>query len=879
MAKTEPPDDFGALWSELDEVREACGWSRERLARQVALLGGQLVSAKTLHDRMLRGRRFPWDQLRLVVLALTLDEAEWRVRWHRAESHRRTSETRPSPAGPRRSGDGLDRPPAPVPVRPGPGSPPIAPAQLIADVPGFIGRRAELAELDRLAEPGLTGSTSAPMRVCTVAGTAGVGKTALAVHWAHRVRDAFPDGQLYVDLRGYDPQRPVPAQEALAGFLSALGTAGPEIPGTVAERAARYRTLTNGRRMLIVLDNASTVEQVRPLLPGAASCVVLVTCRDQLAGLVALHGARRVDLDPLPPVDALDLLRGLIGSRVDAEPEAATRLCTQCCRLPLTLRVAAELAGTRANATLGELATELDDRQRRLELLDAGGDSRAAVHAVFSWSHRHLPDDAARAFRLLGLQPCADLDVAGAAALLDADASEALRLLRLLARAHLVQPSATDRHGMHDLLRAYAARRAVFDDSEGDRRAALARLLDPYLATATAAADALFPADRDGPPSGTEPGGAAPPLTDPDSARRWLDAERPALVALSGYAAANGWPTHVTGLAAATYRYFAGGQVADGVTMQTHALDAAVRDGDRATEALVLTRLGTVRMLAGDYDIALDHLRHAALLCRESGDASGEAQAVRNLGLVHWRLGAYQLAAEHQRQALALFRELADRRGETATLTALGMADWRLGRPDGAAEHQRQALALFRELGDAVGAATALSNLGIVDGDLGRHGSAADCHRQAFEIFRTLGNHYGGARALTNLGVIETHLGRYDAAADSHRQALAIFRGIGDRYGEAGALNGLGEALTGSGRPADATALHTAALAVAARTGHRDEQARAHSGLGHDRHALGDTEEARRHWQCALILHTELGSPHAEEIRAHLDRLDAPARS
>ena len=244
------------------------------------------------------------------------------------------------------------------------------PRELPADVDTFTGRAAELAELDQLLRVGGRAGRRCRYAAGVISGTAGVGKTTLAVHWAHRVRGAFPDGQLYVNLRGYDPAEPMPAADALAGFLRALGVADQDIPADADERAARYRSLLDGRRMLIVLDNAAAVEQVRPLLPGTPSCAVVVTSRDSLAGLVARHGARRLDLDLLPPADAVALLRALIGGRVDADPAAASALAGQCARLPLALRVAAELAAARPGLALAQLASELADEQRRLDLLD-----------------------------------------------------------------------------------------------------------------------------------------------------------------------------------------------------------------------------------------------------------------------------------------------------------------------------------------------------------------------------------------------------------------------------------------------------------------------------------------------------------------------------
>jgi transcriptional regulator with XRE-family HTH domain len=295
-----------------------------------------------------------------------------------------------------------------VPARPG-GAAPDVPRQLPPAVAGFTGRSAELDALTALLDRP-AGQAPEAVVISAIGGTAGVGKTALAVQWAHQVADRFPGGQLYVNLRGYDQDRPMPAGDALAGFLRALGVPGQEIPLDADERASRYRSLLAGKKLLVVLDNAGSVEQVWPLLPGSASCAVVVTSRDALAGLVARHGATRLELDLLPAEDAVGLLRELIGRRVNDDPGAAGMLAAQCCRLPLALRVAAELAAARPDVPLAELAGELADQQQRLDLLDAGGDPRTAVRAVFSWSYRHLDPAAARAFRLAGLHPGPDFD-------------------------------------------------------------------------------------------------------------------------------------------------------------------------------------------------------------------------------------------------------------------------------------------------------------------------------------------------------------------------------------------------------------------------------------------------------------------------------------
>jgi hypothetical protein len=314
------------------------------------------------------------------------------------------------------------------------------PRELPASVRSFIGRSNELQTLTELLDHADENAAGAVV-ISAIGGTAGVGKTALAVHWAHQVADRFPDGQLYVNLRGYDPDQPMLAAEALARFLRALDGPGQDIPADEAERAARYRSLLAMRRMLVVLDNARDAEQIRPLLPGSPGCLVLVTSRDSLAGLVARDGAVRLDLDLLTPTDAVGLLRELIGLRVDADSGAAAALSEYCCRLPLALRVAAEIVVAQPSVLLAELAAELADQQQGLQRLDAGGDPRTAVRAVFSWSYRYLKPDAARAFRLVSLHPGPDLDLYAAAALTDTSLTRARSLLDQLARAHLIRPS------------------------------------------------------------------------------------------------------------------------------------------------------------------------------------------------------------------------------------------------------------------------------------------------------------------------------------------------------------------------------------------------------------------------------------------------------
>ncbi len=746
------------------------------------------------------------------------------------------------------------------------------PRQLPGPVRHFVGREAELARLSGLLDDG-TGSMPPALMIVAIGGTAGIGKTALAVQWAHQVAGQFPDGQLYVNLRGYDSGQPVPAADALARFLRALGMPGRQIPPDAEDRATAFRSLLAGRRMLIVLDNAGEVDQVRPLLPGGSSCAVVVTSRDALAGLVARDGAVRVDLDLLPPREAAGLLRHLIGERAAADPDAAAQLAACCCRLPLALRVAAELAAARPTVPLARLVSDLADRQGRLDLLNAAGDSRTAVRAVFSWSYQHLDVAAARVFRLAGLHPGTDFEAYAAAALAGATVGQAGQRLDQLARAHLIRPAGPGRSGMHDLLRAYARELAAGHDGDQEIRRALTRLIDHYLHTAGTAMNALYPAESHRRPAVPPPVTPAPPVSDAVTAQAWLDAERASLVAVTAHAAGNGWPGHATRMAATLYHYLdTGGHAPEAVTIHTCARRAAQQAGDVAGEACALVCLGVVDWRQGRYPQAADRLEQALVLFREAGDVIGEARALNTLGLVGERQGRYPEAARHFEQALVLFREAGDVIGEARALSNLGLVSERRGHYRQAARRARQVLVLFREAGDRNGEARALRNLGDVELRQGRYPQAAGHLEQALVLFRETGDRNGEAHALGALGDLDLEQGRYPQAVSHLRQALALCREIGDRAGVTEALNSLGETLLATGRAADASTPLAAALALAGQTGNRHQRARAHQGLGHARHDLGDPGQARRDWQEALALYTEIGASEAEQIRTLLAR-------
>ena len=744
---------------------------------------------------------------------------------------------------------------------PGPAAVPV-PRELPADVGGFAGRAVELAELDLLLPDAIqdkSGGSAVPVVISAVSGTAGVGKTALAVRWAHRVAAAFPDGQLYVNLRGYDPDRPVSAAEALAGFLRALGVAGQDVPLEEAERAARYRSLVAGRRLLVVLDNAASVEQVRPLLPGTGSVMVVVTSRDSLAGLVARDGARRLDLDLLPAADAVVLLRALIGGRAEADSAAAEALAGLCARLPLALRVAAELAASRPDAPLSALVGELSGEANRLELLDAGGDPRGAVASVFSWSYRHLALDAARMFRLLGLHPGPDWDRHAAAALASAGVAEAGRLLAVLARAHLIRSAGPGRYGMHDLLRAYAASH----DPDQGRHAALTGLFDYYLAGCAAALDHLAPAERHQRPDPPPAVAAMPQLGDPAAARAWLDAELAAFVAVAAYTVGNGWAGHTIRLSATLFRYLDNDHNIEGLTIGGHALNAARDCGDRAAQARQLTWMGVFHDRQGHHHQAASYHQQAVDIARDVGDRYAEAMAVGNLAATYEQQGQYQPAADHYQLALTSYRQLGDELGEAINLTNLGNLFARRGCYRQAAETQQQALTCFRELGDHLGEAIALGNLGEVCYRQGSYHQAASHQRHALALCRESSHEGLEADALTRLGEICNRLGDHAQAGEYHQNALVLYRktGLG---GEADALNGAGETLLATGRPDQAHACHSAALALTRQTGNRPEQARALTRLAAVLRQEGDHDQAASYDQQALTIYRQIGDPGGE---------------
>ncbi|MFJ6795421.1 BTAD domain-containing putative transcriptional regulator [Streptomyces sp. NPDC091268] len=639
----------------------------------------------------------------------------------------------------------------------------LVPATLPADVADFVGRQAELAFLDQVLLEGA--GTAVPIAV--VSGTAGVGKTALALHWSHLARGRFPDGQLHVDLRGYDPQQPLSGADALSRLLSALGLPAHEIPLEPADRVTRYRTEVSGRRILIVLDNASSVDQVRPLLPGTGSCAVVVTSRDTLGELVARHGARRLSLDLLPMGDSLDLLRRLIGDRVDSAPEVGEALAEQCVGLPLALRVAAELAATLRTTPLPYLVSELADRRKRLGMLDSVGNP---ISAVFSWSYQHLPAAAARVFRLLGLQLGPHISLNASAALAGRDPRDTRTALTLLTRAHLVHMSGPDRYGMHDLLRAYAIDLAHDDVTPADQAAARQRLVDYYLHTAHAAGAMLDHRDPIEVPA-PAPGVPSAAFRDRDGALAWFAAEHQTLLA-----AVDAAPDPYVGLLARTVATYLEqrGHWHDWVATQQAALEAACRLEDRPGIAAAHSELGRANARMGRHGEADRLLRRAVALFKELDDPLGQAHCHNTLTLVFERQQDFLRALEQAALALTKYRAAGNRVGEARALNNMGWCNTQLGRYAAAVRCCESALARQREIGDRSGESATLDTLGFVHHNVGRHGQAIACYERARDIYREFGDRFNEASLLTHLGDTALAAGDPAAAGEAWRDAHDI---------------------------------------------------------------------------------------------------------
>jgi DNA-binding SARP family transcriptional activator len=675
-----------------------------------------------------------------------------------ADLHRRILRREPAPAA-----TGPAREPA---TRP-------APRQLPAAAAGFVGREPEIAALDALLD-------DSTMPIAAICGTAGVGKTTLALHWGHRVRDRFPDGQIHVDLRGFDPRGgAMDPAEVLRGFLHALGVPPRQFPAGLEACAALFRTLLDDRRMLVVLDNARDAGQVRALLPGSPGSFVVVTSRNPLLPLVATHGARVVGLDLLTTADARRLLTARLGaSRLAGEPEAADAIIERCARLPLALSIAAARAATAPRAGLAGLAADLREAER-LDTL-AAGDASSDVRAVLSASYRLLSAPAARLFRLLGLLPGPDVGRSAAAGLAGLTDAEVRPLLAELTAGHLAEEPAARRFSSHDLLRAYAAERAAAEEDDADRRAAVRRVLDHYLHTAYAADRRLNPHRHPIELAPPAPGIHPEPIEDERQAADWFAAERAVLIGMITMAARERWDGHAWRLAWCMVSWFdRRGRWDDWSGTQQVALAAAARSADPVGRAHAHLAFGRTRLWLEKHDDARHHLGEALDLFARLADPAGAARTHLALARLTENQGRHEDAASHASRAADLYRSAGHRDGEARARNILGWQHALLGRYETALEHGERALDLLTGLDDRRAEAGTRDTIAYARHHLGDPHRAIEGFLDAIRHWRASGDLYNEATSLAHLGDAYRQAGDLASARQAWGRALSVLERLG----------------------------------------------------------------------------------------------------
>jgi tetratricopeptide (TPR) repeat protein/transcriptional regulator with XRE-family HTH domain len=771
------------------------------------------------------------------------------------------------------------------------------------DLAAFTGRQAELAQLmGTLAAVAAGGGV---VGICAIDGMAGIGKTTFAVHAAHRLAGTFPDGQFFLPLHAHTPgQQPVGPANALSSLLLAAGVPAAQIPPGLAARAARWRGQVAGKKILLLLDDATGHEQVQPLLPGTAGSLVLVTSRRRLA---ALDDTAVITLDPLPHAQAAALLARLAArAGIGAADPAVDELARLGGYLPLAIGMLASQLRHHPAWTAADLATSLVGARDRLAVMRA---ENLSVAAAFDLSYQDLSEDQRRLFRRLGLIPGPNLDAYTAAALDGTTLDLARRGLEDLYDQHLLTEPAPGRYQLHDLLREYARTLAAADDP-AETDAVTGQLLDHYLHTALAAnkhiASTSWSPVVDSLPPAWLPE-CAPPVATPRQAVAWLEAERGNLHAAVGYAAATERPAYAALIPAAMASFLeARGHWDQALTLHQIALAAARRAGDQPGEARALLLLGAIQVFTGGFAAAVITLQEALAVYHDLKDPTGRADALDRLGFVHGQTGDYPSATACHQQALELFRDLVDRPGQAHALSNLGIVHSLTGDYPAAAVCLQQALELFSDLGHQYGQADALINLsavqrltgdyraaaaslqqvmalnrdlddrstqawvlnelGVVKRLTGDYWAADASHQQALELFRDLGERHAQAYALNELGLAQQLAGDHPAAAGNHQQALELFRDLGDRHSQADVLNGLGELSSRTADTQQARGYHRQALAIARELGGPLEEARALEGIGHS-HLQDDNPGAGiAHLQQALSIYERIGTPRAQRV-------------
>jgi len=810
------------------------------------------------------------DQARTVLTQAERIAGRAGDRVHPALARAREALSRPGPDG------------GPPGARPGPvASATVVPFQLPADTIRFTGRTDHLARLLDLCA-GEDRGAPANVVVTAVEGMAGIGKTALAVHAAHRLADRFPDGVLFTDLCGFTPEAdPTRPEQVLDQLLRGLGVPGSRIPPDPEARVGLYRSVLAHRRVLIVLDNAAHETQLAPLLPTTPGCRTIVTSRRHLAGL---DDATHLVLPVLDPGEAADLFRALAGDRATpADWPTIERIATLCGGLPLAIRIAAARLRQAPAATPTTLYAELADALGTESGLDWLSDGHRAVGAALAVSYRHLTADQRRAFRLGGLHPGRSIEPYAVAALADTGLDRAGQLLEELHAASLLDQPAHRRYALHDLVAAYSGTLTA-DLPEPDRHAALGRLFDHYAASATRAMDLAYPWEADQRPRPPVVHTPAPSFSDGEQAQAWLDSETDNLLAAAHHAATSSRADHTVHQSATLRRHVrARGDYGRAALLHQQALDSARQTGNHQAEQDALVGLGYIRRLQGGHERAVECFEQALDSARRTGNHAAVQDALRGLGDVHYVQGRHGRAIECFEQALASARLTGNHTATQNALRGLGEVHYIQGRYGPAAECFEQALASARRTGSRSAEQDALQGLGVIHYLQGRYPHAIECFEQALASARQAGDRTGEQYSLRGLGYVHSLQGRYGPATDCFEQVLVVADQMGDRNGQFEAHHGLGRVQRATDNHRDAVRHQQAALQLALDLGQPADQARAHDGLAHTHRALGNPEQARHHWQAALDLLAAIGTDRTEEpdvnttaIRDHLRSLDHP---
>jgi tetratricopeptide (TPR) repeat protein/transcriptional regulator with XRE-family HTH domain len=734
------------------------------------------------------------------------------------------------------------------------------------DAASFVGRELELAHLTEvLATDTASGGV---VGIHAIDGMAGIGKTTFAVHAAHLLAPRFPDGQIFLRLHGHTPgHTPINPADALAILLATVGVTPQQIPAEVEARAGLWRDRMSGKKVLLVLDDATSSDHVLPLLPSAAGTLVLVTSRRRLT---ALPEATPIALDILESAEATELFVRLT-SRHDLRPSdlGVADVVRLCGYLPLAIGLMAGQLKHHRTWSVAELAAGLAAAQDRLATMRA---ENASIAAVFDLSYGELADRQQRLFRRLGLQPGADIDTYAAAALDGVDLSAASALLDDLYAHHLIDEPSRGRYRFHDLIREYARRLAAADE-RAMRDAATDRLLRYYLHTARAADRHLarrtpaldFPAITD---MGLLP---APPLATVEEATGWMDAERLNLHAAVDYAALHDRSSYAISIPVVMHGFLRTyGHWDQALALYRTALATARRIGDRIGEALALNDLGDIQHLTGDYPAAEVSLSQALKIFRDIGNSLGEANAISYLGLVQHLTGDYPAAQASLSRGLELYRNLGDALGEAVAFNDLGTVQYLTGDYAAATTSQNQALKLYQDLDDRHGQASALAELGAVQLATGNYAAATASQEQALQLYRDLGHRWGQAYALNQLGDIQRLTEDYAAAAASQDRALQLYRDLAYRKGEAETLNSIGELSFERSFLVESHDRHQQALIIARAISSPLQEARALEGIADCRLHEGHVDDEAALLREALLIYRRINSPRARQVEAAL---------